>query len=78
MIGYSNEHLEEQVMLLYTAGHLGGTVSPQVGPGQSPGGDRGWFPWEFFLLIPKQWKEIRACKKWDFSLILRYECNIHV
>ena len=25
-------------------GHLGGAVSPQVDPGQSPGGDRGQCP----------------------------------
>ena len=37
LIGYSDEHLEERVAFLYTAGYLGGAVSPQLGPGQSPG-----------------------------------------
>ena len=50
MIGYSNEHLEERVALLYTAGHLGGAVSPQVGPGQSPGGDWVMPPENIFCL----------------------------
>ena len=52
MIGYSNEHLEEPVALLYTTGHLGGTVNPQVGPGQSPAGDQGNAPRKYFLLMP--------------------------
>ena len=49
MISYSNEHLEEQVTLWYTAGQLGGTVSPQVGPV----GIEGDAPGNFFLLMPK-------------------------
>ena len=48
MIGYSSEYLEERVTLLYTAGHLGGTVNQQVGPGQRPDGDRGQCPWKMF------------------------------
>ena len=47
-IGYSNEHLEERVAFLYTAGHLGGAESPQVGLGQRPGRDRGRWPRNIF------------------------------
>ena len=45
LIGYSDEHLEERVAFLYTAGYLGGAVSPQVGSRAKPRcGDRGRYP----------------------------------
>ena len=48
LIGYSNEHLEESVAFLYTAGYMGGLVSPQVGPGENSSGDRGRCPRNIF------------------------------
>ena len=56
----------------------GGAISPQVGPGQSAGGDWGRCPQNSFSAYAYKTEGNEHIKKWDFSLALRYECNRHV
>ena len=60
LIGYSNEHLEEHIALSHTAGHLGSTIIPQVGPILFSDGVGGDDPGTFFLLMPTKQRKISS------------------